>query len=166
MKHLKEILIWSAISAIVTTFLKILQNMFWEDSIIWKIIIGLIWWMWSILTFFSFPLMIINKIWPKDAIKESWALFKKTWWERAIIHVWVWLLFFFLYLALIIISVGIVTTGLIWTWIIICLLWIMFLAILASTCDTIIKTILLHYAVTWELPDGLENEKGIVELVK
>jgi hypothetical protein len=28
MKHLKEILIWSAISAIVTTFLKILQNMF------------------------------------------------------------------------------------------------------------------------------------------
>jgi hypothetical protein len=164
MGHLKEILIWSAISAVVTTLLKILQSQFWEDSIVWRIIIGLVWWMWNILTFFSFPLMIIKKMWPKDAIKESGALFKKTWWERAMIHVWIGFLFFFLYLLLIILSIGIMYTGLIWIGIIILLWGMLFLLILGSTCDTIIKTILLHYATTWELPSGLENEKSIIEL--
>lgn len=164
MKHLKEIVIWSAINAFVTTILKILQNKFWEDSMIWRMIIGVVWWMWNILTFFSFPLMIVNKMWPKDAIKESWRLFKETWWERAIIHVWVWLLFFFLYLALFILSIWIISSWLIWTWIIILIVWIVFLAILASTCDVIIKTILLHYAKNWELPSGLEDEKIIINL--
>ena len=164
MKHIKQIFIWSLINATVTTILKILQNKFWENSMIWRMIFWLIWWMWNILTFFSFPLMILNKMWPKDAIKESWTLFKKTWWERAIIHVWVWLLFFFLYLVLIIISILIVSSWLIITWIVIGILWILFLAILSTTCDVIIKTILLHYAKHWELPAGLENEKSIIKL--
>ena len=103
-------------------------------------------------------------MWPKEAIKESWSLFKKTWWERAIIHVWVWLMFFFLYLALIIISLLIISSWLFITWIILMIVWMIFLTILATTSDVIIKTILLHYATTWELPSGLENEKSIIDL--
>ena len=78
MKHLKEIFIWSLINATVTTILKIIQNKFPETSIVWKIIVWIIWWMWNILTFFSFPLMIINKVWPKDAIKEFCYLIQKN----------------------------------------------------------------------------------------
>lgn len=164
MKHLKEIFIWSLINALVTTILKILQNKFWENSVVWRIIISIVWGLWNILTFFSFPLMIINKMWPKEAIKESWILFKKTWWERAIIHVWVWVLFFFFYLAVILLSIWIIFSGFIVTWIILWIIWIVFLAILSSTCDVIIKTILLHFARHWELPSGLENERSIIEL--
>lgn len=163
-KHLKQILIWSAINATVTTLLKILQNKFWENSVVWRIIIGLVWGLWNILTFFSFPLMIINNMWPKEAIKESWALFKKTWGERAIIHVWIWFVFMFLYLGLIIISGLIFATWLVIPAITILILWILFLVILSWTCDVIIKTILLHYAHHWELPSGLEDEKCIIEL--
>ena len=164
MKHLKQIIIWSAINALVTTILKILQNKFWENSIIWKIIIWIVWGMWNILTFFSFPLMIINKMWPKEAIKESWKLFKKTWWERAIINVWVGLLFFLLIVLAIVLSIFIIYSWFIITWIIIGVLSIIFISILSSTCDVIIKTILLHYATHWELPTWLENEKAITEL--
>ena len=118
MKHLKEIFIWSLISATVTTILKLLQRKFWEKSFIWSLIIWLIGWMWNILTFFSFPLMIINWLWAKDAIKESWSLFKKTWWERAIIHVWVWLLFTLIYFIIFFLSVGMIFSWLLFTGII------------------------------------------------
>lgn len=164
MKHIKEIFIWSLINATVTTILKILQKKFWENSFIWGIIIWLIWGMWNILTFFSFPLMIINKMWPKDAIKESWNLFKKTWWERAIIHVWVWLIFTLLYIVVIIISIFLIISGFILSWISLMILWIIFIVILSSTCDIIIKTILLYYAQNWKLPDELENELNIIDI--
>jgi len=39
-----------------------------------------------------------------------------------------------------------------------------FLIILSSTCDVIIKTILLYYAQNGKLPDGLENEKQIIDM--
>ena len=163
-KHLKQIFIWSLINATVSTILNILQNQFWEKSVVWKIIIWLIWWMWNILTFFSFPLMIINGVWPKDAIKESWILFKKTWWERAIIHVWVWFLFFLLYLLVIILWIFVIASWAIVTWIVLIVLWAILLVILSSTCNVIIKTILLHYAKTWALPQGLEDENKIINI--
>lgn len=166
MKHLKEIFIWSLINATITTILKILQNKFGENSLIWKFVIWIVGWMWNILTFFSFPLMIINKVWPKDAIKESWMLFKKTWWERAIIHVWVGFIFSLLFILVIIISVFLMFSGIIELWIWFLILSTLSLIILSSTCDVIIKTILLSYAQTWKLPDWLENEESIINITK
>ena len=163
-KHLKAIFIWSLINATVTTILKLLQKKFGENSMVGSIIVGLVGWAWNILTFFSFPLMIVNEMWPKEAIKESGSLFKKTWGERAIIHVWVGLMFFFLYLALILLSVLVIYTGLFLTWIILLVVWMIFLMILSSTTDTIIKTILLYYAQHGKLPAGLEGEEAIIDL--
>lgn len=164
MKNIKKIFIWSLINALVTTILQILQNKFWEKSVIWKIIISIVWGIWNILTFFSFPLMILNDMNAKDAIKESSVLFKKTWWERAIINVWVWWLFVLLYMLVILFSIWIIFLGFIITWIIFLILSIIFLSILSKTCDVIIKTILLYYAQNWELPNGLEEEKSIIDI--
>jgi hypothetical protein len=163
-KHLKAIFIWSLINATVTTILKLLQKKFGENSMVGSIIVGLVGWAWNILTFFSFPLMIVNEMWPKEAIKESGSLFKKTWGERAIIHVWVGLMFFFLYLALILLSVLVIYAGLFLTWIVLLVVWMIFLMILSSTTDTIIKTILLYYAQHGKLPAGLEGEESIINL--
>lgn len=165
-KHLKEILIWSTINALFSTILKILQNKFWEKSIIGKIILWLIGWMWNILTFFSFPLMILNWMWPKEAIKESGNLFKKTWWERAIIHVGVWLLFFLISFLMIWLWMFIMVSWMIITWIIFIVLSIILLVILSNTCDVIIKTILLHYAKTWILPNWLEDNIIIINYAR
>lgn len=166
MQHLQEIFIWSIINALVSTILKILQDKFWENSLIWRIIIWLIGWMWNILTFFSFPLMIVNKMWPREAIKESGNLFKKTWWERAMISVWVGLMFFLLGILVVLLSAWIIISGFVVTWIILVVVWIIFLTILSATCDVIIKTILLNYATTWSLPDELWDYKNIVNITK
>ena len=163
-KHLKSIFIWSLINATVTTILKLLQRKFGEDSLVGSIIIGLVGWAWNILTFFSFPLMIINEIWPKDAIKQSGSLFKKTWGERAIIHVWVGLMFFFMSIVLILISAFIMYTGLFLTWIIFLVVGLIFLMTLSSTTDTIIKTILLYYAQYGKLPTWVESEEAIINI--
>jgi hypothetical protein len=163
-KHIKAIFIWSLINAIVSTILNILQNMFKENSIVGRIIVGLIGWAWNILTFFSFPLMIINGVWPKDAIKESASLFKKTWWERAIIHVWVGFLFFLLYLVVLALSIFIIYIGFVITWVVLIVLWMLFLIILSSTCNVIIKTILLSYAQNGKIPDGIENGESITDI--
>lgn len=66
----------------------------------------------------------------------------------AVIWLWVLLVISWLYVSGIIISV----------------ILFIFLAILWSTCDVIIKTILLHYAKTWELPTGLEDNKNILSI--
>lgn len=161
-KHLKAIFIWAFINATVTTILKILQNRFWENSLVGKIIIGLIWWMWNILTFFSFPLMIINGMWPKDAIKESGTLFKKTWWERAILHVWVGFIFWIAILWCFLLSMWIIFLGLPIVGFLFLVTSITTLMILSSTADTIIKTILLHYAHNWSLPWGLDSSNEVI----
>lgn len=164
MSHLKAILVWSTINALVSTLLKILQNYFGEDSFIGKIIVGMVWWIWNVLTFFSFPLMIINGLKAKEAIKESWDLFKETWWERAILHVGVWLFFFFLFLLILIISIAIFFMGFIFTGIIFLVFATIFLILVSSTCDTIIRTILLYYARTGEIPYWLINIQTINDI--
>lgn len=164
MKHLKEIFIWSMINATITTILKILQNKFWENSVVWKIIFWMIGWLWNILTFFSFPLMIIKGKGPKEAIKESGALFKDTWGERAIIHVWVGLLFMLFYILILLLSIFIIYSWFMITGIVMMILWAIFLMILSSTCDVIIKTILLHYAQHGKLPDDVSHEETILNI--
>lgn len=164
MKHIKQIFIWSLISASVSFLLKMLQNKFWENSIIWKIIVWIVWWMWNILTFFSFPLMILNNVWPREAINKSWELFKKTWWERAIIHVWVWLFFFLLFFLTFLLGMFIVFVINPIFWIIFIVLSMLFLWILWWTTDVIIKTILLYYAEHNKLPTGLEWNELIISI--
>lgn len=48
------------VSAIVSLILKIIESKFKEDSIIGSIIIKLLGGTWSILTFFAFPMMILQ----------------------------------------------------------------------------------------------------------
>lgn len=155
MKNIKQIAIWSAISALVSTLLKIIQSKFPEDSLIWRIIVWMIGWMWNVLTFFSFPLMILNKVWPKDAIKQSGELFKKTWGERAILHVWVWFFFLILIILLIIFSTCLIIfipslTGYAFIFLFFAIISII---LISSTTDVIIKTVLLYYANNGALPE-------------
>lgn len=158
MSHWRIILQWSLISALVSTILKAIQSKFWEDSIVGKIIVWIIWWTWAIMTFFSFPIMILKGKWPKEAIGESASLFKKTWGERAIIHVWVWLFFFFIFLVVIWLWFLVISSWFIMLGIILMVLLIMLTWVTSMSTDVVIKTILFHYAETWELPEEIENK--------
>lgn len=61
------------------TVIKFIQNRFGENSLIGRFIASILGGTWSVLTYFSFPLMILGSRDVKASITESGALFKKTW---------------------------------------------------------------------------------------
>jgi len=159
-KHLKAILIWSLINSTVNLILKIIQDRVGKNSVMWNIITGLVWWAWNILTFFAFPLMILQEKSPKDAIKESGILFKKTWWERAILHVGTGFIFGFLIFLVFILGMFLMfSSWAIWISIGFIIFWIVCLMLISSTCDVIIKTLLLEYSKTWLVPSWVQDER-------
>lgn len=164
--NLGSILKWSLVNTFVNVILMIIENIFKKDSIIWSIISSIIWTTWNIATYFSFPIMILEKKWVKDAIKESSSLFKKTWWERAIIYVWVWLFFFILFT---------ITWLLVWTfiyfwfnviWIIFWIITWLFIILLANTSSIVVKTIVYNYTLNWSVPELIKNDNIIENIIK
>ena len=70
---------WALISATVGMILRIIED---KNQKIAAIIAGIFGMLWSLLTFFVVPVMIVENIGPMDAIKRSSALLKETWGER------------------------------------------------------------------------------------
>lgn len=165
MKHIWKILQWSLVASTVALILRILEENF-KNNFIWKFIIWLMWWAWSILTFFAFPIMILEWKWPIDAIKESSSLFKKTWWERAILHVGTWFFFWMLIILVAIFAVWLSITVNVFLWIWIWVLWIFTLIILSSLTDVIITTVLFHYASTQTVPQNIEERSAFANIAK
>ncbi len=60
MKHTGKIFQWAMVSATVSLILRIIESKFKEDSIVGSIIVKLLGGAWSILTFFAFPMMILQ----------------------------------------------------------------------------------------------------------
>lgn len=171
-KNIKKIIIWAFINATVSTFLKLLQDKFWKDSWIWALIIWMIWWMWNILTYFSFPLMILENKSVKESINESSQLFKKTWWERAILNVSISFWIFIIILLLMIIFFAsifmLASSGNFFMIIVLSFLFfttIISLSIFSYTATSIINIILLNYAKTWRLPKIMKLE-DILQIAK
>ena len=92
-ENVGSILQWAAVAATVGMILRTI-----EERVGWlgKIVIGLLGAAWSIATYFVIPVMVYEKLGPIDAIKESAALFKKTWGERVVGSISFGLLFFVL----------------------------------------------------------------------
>lgn len=164
MNNLGKIFQWALVAATVSLIIKIFQDKF-KDSAIAQIIIWGAWAAWSIMTFFAFPLMILRGMWVKDSIKESASLFKKTWWERAVIAVWVWLFWFLIILGIIAISIIIMIWVNILVWIAILVLWIFGVFIFSSLSDVVIKTIIFDYANTGKVPSMIQDQNIMSEII-
>ena len=78
---LPRIFSWALISATVGIVLRALSD---RSSLFGKVVVALIGAAWSVVTLFVIPIMVIEKQSAGPAMKESLALFKKTWGENAI----------------------------------------------------------------------------------
>ncbi len=110
------------------------------------------------MTFFAFPLMILHDMGPMDAVKESARLFKKTWGERAILHVGTGFFFMVLIVLVIVSSIFVMwfvnpIFGI--SYLVIALI---VLIILSMLVDVIVTTLLLHYVNSESLPES-ESER-------
>lgn len=165
--HIKQIFIWSLISATVSNLLALIQRFVGTESFIGRIIIGLIGGVWNVITFFTFPMMILENKGPKEAIKESGELFKKTWGERATLFVGMGIIFALAIFGLLALCIGIslllaqtVDSGIfIGAIVVLFFIFLIVLILVQSTCESILRVILLHYARKGTLPDGLQDKQ-------
>jgi hypothetical protein len=84
---------WAAVAATVGMILRIIaERVGW----IGKIIISLLGAAWSVATYFVIPVLVYEKLGPIEAVKQSAAMFRKTWGERLASSFSFGLLFFLL----------------------------------------------------------------------
>lgn len=75
----KQILGWALVAATVGLLLKMIQ---YRASVVGKFVIGLVGITWSVATYLIIPVIVMEKVGPLDALKESGRLVKKTWGEQ------------------------------------------------------------------------------------
>jgi hypothetical protein len=79
--RLPQILMWALVSATVGMILKAVEN---ANEKVGKFISGLLGTVWSIITYFVVPVLVVEKLGPFAAIGRSTAILKKTWGEALI----------------------------------------------------------------------------------
>lgn len=80
-KHIPAILIWVLISSTVGLLLNAISN---KSNILGRIVSSMIGFAWSLATFFVVPVLVLQHKSPLQALKESGAIFKRTWGEEIV----------------------------------------------------------------------------------
>jgi hypothetical protein len=95
LSRLPQIAGWALVSATVGIILRIIED---RSKAVGRFVAGLLGMGWSIATFFVVPILVVERKGPFAAVRESAALFRKTWGERFIGAVSFGLVFFILVL--------------------------------------------------------------------
>ncbi|MEI6795380.1 MAG: DUF6159 family protein [Methanomassiliicoccales archaeon] len=147
-KHMRQVLAWAAVSATVGLVLKMISQ---EGGIFGQIAAMLAGVAWTIASYFVIPIIVMEGLGPKAALKRSAGLFKTTWGEAAISNIGIGLIFFALcllgfipmflafYSGSFIIMIGLLAFTLIY--------WII-LGIISSALTTIVMSALYRFATT------------------
>lgn len=79
--RISKIVSYAAISATVGVLLSMLRD---NNSIVGKIVAGILNFAWSVVTFLVVPVLVIEELGPIDSIKRSGELLKRTWGEQIV----------------------------------------------------------------------------------
>ncbi len=80
-KRMTTILGYAAIAATVGMVLRAISE---RSGFIGRMVVGLIGMGWTLATYLTVPILVTKDVGPIDAVKESAALFKKTWGEQVV----------------------------------------------------------------------------------
>jgi hypothetical protein len=79
--RLPQILAWALVSATVGMLLKIIENAHERAGAILSAILGTVW---TVVTYFVVPVLVVEKVGPIEAIKRSASILKHTWGEALV----------------------------------------------------------------------------------
>lgn len=147
---------WALVSATVGMILRMIEE---RSNTIGRIVAGLLGMAWSLVSFFVVPILVIERISPIEAVKESGRLLRHTWGEQLIGHFSFGLIFFLLTLPLLLlIPLAIVSQNAVVAALCLATLavGVMLLAIIQSTLQTIFQAALYLYARKGIVPAGFE----------
>jgi hypothetical protein len=97
MSKFTKILGYAAIAATVGMVLRALSE---RMGVVGRFVIGLVGMAWNLATFLVVPVLVTRDVGPADAIKESAALFKRTWGEQVVGNAGLGLAFFLMFTSL------------------------------------------------------------------
>lgn len=151
-KRAFDIFKWAVISAIVGMILRAIEEKFPFAS-------RLIGAAWSIATYFVVPIIVFEGVGAWASVKRSWSVLKSNWGEMLVGNLAVGLIFFLLAIpSIFIFAMAFNFTGYATVFmIIIGVVYIVFLAILASTVSSVLQTALYRYAKTGKLDVAMPN---------
>lgn len=92
-----KILGYAAIAATVGMVLRAVSE---RMGVVGRLVIGLVGMTWNLATFLVVPVLVTRDVGPADAIKESAALFKRTWGEQVVGNAGLGLAFFLMFTSL------------------------------------------------------------------
>jgi hypothetical protein len=148
---------WALIQATVGLILRMIEE---RSELVGRIVAGLLGMVWTVTSFLVIPVLVVEKMGPIDAVKESTALLKKTWGEQLIGNCSFGLVFLVLAIpAVIFAAAGFMSgsgIGMI-AGILTAVLYIVGLSLIQSALQAIFQTALYFYARDNKAPEGFDN---------
>jgi hypothetical protein len=150
-KRMGSILGYAAIAATVGMVLRFIAE---RAGFLGRIVTGLIGLAWTLTTYLTVPILVTKDIGPVDAVKESVAVFKRTWGEQVVGNFgmsvavtlmaisWTCVGFLMMFLTSPLGAYGVVPVVALWV------LGYVFLALFASALNGIYTAALYRYAIT------------------
>lgn len=100
-RHLGKIFVWAVITATVGMIIRTLQE---RSGLIGRILLGIVGFAWSVLTYFVVPVLLYEEAGVGDAIKRSGSIFRQRWGEQFVGNATIGL-------AIFLIGIGVVVVG-------------------------------------------------------
>jgi Family of unknown function (DUF6159) len=148
--RLHRLLPWVIVSATVSLILNQLER----QGIVGRIIASLIGLAWSLITFLTIPILVLEDVGVGAAFKRSGQLFRKTWGENVVGQAGLGIVGFLLVLpALPVLAIGAAlgTVGLV-VFGAIAVAWIVVATTVVAALSGIYRTALYHFAATGQVP--------------
>jgi hypothetical protein len=157
--RLPQILAWALVSATVGMLLKLIENAHERAGQFISAILGTVW---TVITYFVVPVLVVEKLGPIEAVKRSAAILKKTWGEALVGRMGIGFFVFLLALpgiVLVVLGVLAVTKVLAVGLALFALAFVYFLGVAAisGALQGIFVSALYQYASNGRVPDGFDE---------
>jgi hypothetical protein len=157
-QRLPQILGWALLTSSVGMLLRLLEE---KVGFVGRLVVGLLGMAWSVTAFLVVPVLVAEGSGPIESYKRSVEMLKRTWGEQIIGNVSFGLIFglFGIVPAMIVFSLAIKAgPGTMLMVAAILVIWLVALALVQSTLQTIYQVAIYLYAANGEAPAGFDNQ--------
>ncbi len=158
--HMSALFIWACITSTVGIILRSIAE---RSQLLVKILVAVMGAMWSVLTYFVVPAIVIDKKSAFSAIGHSGNVFKRTWGETLIANISLGLIFATFFFVLIFALIGVaVFAGVSFEFVLfgggVLFVVIILASLLSSVLESVLRTLLYVYASEHIVPQNFNQE--------
>ena len=156
-QRLPQIFAWALLTSTVGFVLRLIEG---RVGFIGRIIVSVLGMAWAITSFLVVPVLVAEGKGPIDAYKQSVTMFKRTWGEQIIGNVSFGLIFLLLGVMpmVVVILLGLMVNPVLLLVIVpVAVIYVIALALIQSTLQTIYQVAIYRYATDGRAPDGFDD---------